>query len=209
MLLFSSYPGSIYSGATKIAAYTLLPAGFVVLAPGRVPAWPVAVDLRDHDRLGGALRSDCARFVPSRARALSPRPGSDRLGATFAPRRRYLPGTHGRYAMAKAKPHDLRDDIYAPPTTVTNTDERLAGAEPGECRSRARQSSSRHARSRQEHPRRPDDEGLGGCARNSRLAFAAPMKAGILAQDQAGWNRSHVVRHPALPLELRAEGAGD
>jgi len=33
MLLFSSYPGSIYSGATKIAAYTLIPAGFVVLAP--------------------------------------------------------------------------------------------------------------------------------------------------------------------------------
>ncbi len=33
MLLFSSYPRSIYSGATKIAAYTLLPAGFVVLAP--------------------------------------------------------------------------------------------------------------------------------------------------------------------------------
>ncbi|MEJ0028760.1 MAG: ABC-2 family transporter protein [Rhizomicrobium sp.] len=33
MLLFSSYPGSIYSGATKIAAYTLLPAGFIVLAP--------------------------------------------------------------------------------------------------------------------------------------------------------------------------------
>ncbi len=33
MLLFSSYPGSIYSGATKIAAYTLVPAGFVVLAP--------------------------------------------------------------------------------------------------------------------------------------------------------------------------------
>jgi hypothetical protein len=31
---------------------------------------------------------------------------------------------------AKQKPHDLRDDIYAPPTTVTNTDERLAGAEP-------------------------------------------------------------------------------
>ena len=24
---------------------------------------------------------------------------------------------------AKQKPHDLRDDIYAPPTTVTNTDE--------------------------------------------------------------------------------------
>ena len=33
MLLFSSYPGSIYSGATKFVAYTLLPAGFVVLAP--------------------------------------------------------------------------------------------------------------------------------------------------------------------------------
>ncbi|HXC54692.1 MAG TPA: hypothetical protein VNU97_05320 [Rhizomicrobium sp.] len=31
---------------------------------------------------------------------------------------------------AKQKPHDLRDDIYAPPTTVTNTNERLAGAEP-------------------------------------------------------------------------------
>lgn len=33
MLLFSSYPGSIYTGATKFVAYTLLPAGFVVLAP--------------------------------------------------------------------------------------------------------------------------------------------------------------------------------
>jgi ABC-2 type transport system permease protein len=33
MLLFSSYPGSIYTGATKIIAYTLLPAGFVVMAP--------------------------------------------------------------------------------------------------------------------------------------------------------------------------------
>lgn len=30
----------------------------------------------------------------------------------------------------KQKPHDLRDDIYAPSTTVTNTGERLAGAEP-------------------------------------------------------------------------------
>ena len=29
----------------------------------------------------------------------------------------------------KEKPHDLRDDIYAPRTTITNTDERLAGAE--------------------------------------------------------------------------------
>ncbi len=33
MLLFSSYPGSIYSGMTKVIAYTLLPAGFIVLAP--------------------------------------------------------------------------------------------------------------------------------------------------------------------------------
>ncbi len=32
--------------------------------------------------------------------------------------------------MAKQheKPHDLRDDIWAPQTTVTNTNERLAGA---------------------------------------------------------------------------------
>jgi hypothetical protein len=30
----------------------------------------------------------------------------------------------------KNKPHDLRDDIYAPRTSITNTDERLAGAEP-------------------------------------------------------------------------------
>jgi len=30
----------------------------------------------------------------------------------------------------KTKKHDLRDDIYAPKTTVTNTDERFAGAEP-------------------------------------------------------------------------------
>ncbi|MEJ0028761.1 MAG: hypothetical protein WDN01_22265 [Rhizomicrobium sp.] len=28
------------------------------------------------------------------------------------------------------KPHDLRDDIYAPGTTVTNIEERFAGAEP-------------------------------------------------------------------------------
>jgi ABC-2 type transport system permease protein len=33
MLLFSSYPGSVYSGATKLIAFTILPAGFVVLAP--------------------------------------------------------------------------------------------------------------------------------------------------------------------------------
>ncbi len=42
MLLFSSYPGSIYSGATKVIAYTLLPAGFIVLTPVaflRAPTW--------------------------------------------------------------------------------------------------------------------------------------------------------------------------
>jgi ABC-2 type transport system permease protein len=33
LLLFSSYPGSIYTGATKFIAFTVLPAGFVVLAP--------------------------------------------------------------------------------------------------------------------------------------------------------------------------------
>jgi hypothetical protein len=30
----------------------------------------------------------------------------------------------------KQKPHDLRDDIYAPSTTVTKLNERLVGAEP-------------------------------------------------------------------------------
>jgi ABC-2 type transport system permease protein len=33
MLLFSSYPGSVYSGVTKLIAFTILPAGFIVLAP--------------------------------------------------------------------------------------------------------------------------------------------------------------------------------
>jgi ABC-2 type transport system permease protein len=33
MILFSSYPGSIFSGVSKLAVYTLLPAGFIVLAP--------------------------------------------------------------------------------------------------------------------------------------------------------------------------------
>lgn len=33
MLLFSSYPGSIYTGASKFVAYSILPAGFVVLTP--------------------------------------------------------------------------------------------------------------------------------------------------------------------------------
>lgn len=33
VILLSTYPGSIYSGASKIIAYTLLPAGFIVLIP--------------------------------------------------------------------------------------------------------------------------------------------------------------------------------
>ncbi len=33
MILMSTYPGSIYSGASRAIAYTLLPAGFVVLTP--------------------------------------------------------------------------------------------------------------------------------------------------------------------------------
>lgn len=33
LILMSSYPGSIFQGATKALAYTVLPAGFVVLAP--------------------------------------------------------------------------------------------------------------------------------------------------------------------------------
>ena len=36
VILLSSFPGSIYSGAGKIIAYSLLPAGFVVLIPVRV-----------------------------------------------------------------------------------------------------------------------------------------------------------------------------
>ena len=33
LILLASYPGSIYSGATKFIAFSILPAGFVVLAP--------------------------------------------------------------------------------------------------------------------------------------------------------------------------------
>jgi len=40
MLLFSSYPGSIYTGATKFVAYSILPAGFVVLTPVRLFTQP-------------------------------------------------------------------------------------------------------------------------------------------------------------------------
>lgn len=32
-LLFSSYPGSVHQGAVKVLAYSVLPAGFVVMAP--------------------------------------------------------------------------------------------------------------------------------------------------------------------------------
>lgn len=42
MLLFSSYPGSIYQGAVKAIAFTILPAGFVVMVPMglvRQPGW--------------------------------------------------------------------------------------------------------------------------------------------------------------------------
>lgn len=34
------------------------------------------------------------------------------------------------FGKRKEKLHDLRDDIYAPRTSTTNTNERLAGAEP-------------------------------------------------------------------------------
>ncbi len=30
---FSSYPGSVYTGATKLLVYSVFPAGFMVLAP--------------------------------------------------------------------------------------------------------------------------------------------------------------------------------
>jgi ABC-2 type transport system permease protein len=40
VILVSSYPGSIYSGASEVIAYTLLPAGFIVLAPVRLLRHP-------------------------------------------------------------------------------------------------------------------------------------------------------------------------
>jgi len=40
VILVSTYPGSIYSGASKLIAYTLLPAGFIVLFPVRLPRTP-------------------------------------------------------------------------------------------------------------------------------------------------------------------------
>jgi ABC-2 type transport system permease protein len=45
MILVSSYPGSIYSGASKIIAYTLLPAGFIVLTPVSLLRAPGAATL--------------------------------------------------------------------------------------------------------------------------------------------------------------------
>ena len=33
VILVSSYPGSVFSGASKLVVYTLLPAGFIVLTP--------------------------------------------------------------------------------------------------------------------------------------------------------------------------------
>lgn len=39
-ILFSSYPGSIFSGVGKLAIYTLAPAGFIVLAPVRLVRTP-------------------------------------------------------------------------------------------------------------------------------------------------------------------------
>jgi ABC-2 type transport system permease protein len=45
MILVSSYPGSIYSGASKIIAYTLLPAGFIVLTPVSLLRLPTAATL--------------------------------------------------------------------------------------------------------------------------------------------------------------------
>ncbi len=40
VLMFSSYPGSVYSGAAKLVVYTVFPAGFVVLIPVRMLRHP-------------------------------------------------------------------------------------------------------------------------------------------------------------------------
>lgn len=45
MILFCSYPGSIFTGASKLVVYSLIPAGFIVLAPVRLlraPGWTAA-----------------------------------------------------------------------------------------------------------------------------------------------------------------------
>jgi ABC-2 type transport system permease protein len=45
LLLFSSYPGSIYTGATKLIAFSIFPAGFVVLAPVELLRQPTLAHL--------------------------------------------------------------------------------------------------------------------------------------------------------------------
>jgi ABC-2 type transport system permease protein len=45
LLLLCSYPGSIYAGAAKLIAYSILPAGFVVLAPVRLLREPTIANV--------------------------------------------------------------------------------------------------------------------------------------------------------------------
>ena len=45
MLLLCSYPGSIYTGAAKLVAYSVLPAGFVVLAPVQLMREPTLANV--------------------------------------------------------------------------------------------------------------------------------------------------------------------
>ena len=48
LISFSGYPGSIYSGTTKLLVYTVFPAGFVVLEPVallRRPGLPLALEI--------------------------------------------------------------------------------------------------------------------------------------------------------------------
>jgi ABC-type uncharacterized transport system permease subunit len=77
LLLFSTFPGSIYSGATRLIAFTVLPAGFVVLAPVAFVREPTP-----------------AHLAPSRWLRRSAMPGSRRwysvsgFDATNAARRR-------------------------------------------------------------------------------------------------------------------------
>jgi ABC-2 type transport system permease protein len=44
MLSFSSWPGSVYSGASKLIVYTVFPAGFLVLTPVRLLRAPSLAD---------------------------------------------------------------------------------------------------------------------------------------------------------------------
>lgn len=45
IVLFSSYPGSIYQGPVRVLAYTLLPAGFVVMLPLQMVRAPSATSV--------------------------------------------------------------------------------------------------------------------------------------------------------------------